>query len=786
MVELRALGAIDLRRDGTEIAAVLTQPKRLALLLYLDFARPHGFHRRDRLVAMLWPELDDSHARNALSKAIHHIRKELGESAIATRGDEVMLDPVYIRSDVRVLEAALANSDHMRAVQLYQGPLADGFFVEEAPEFERWLADQRDRIKNSVSEAAWSLAENAKQQGRISDATMFARSAVLLTRDDEPSIRRLMRFLESVGDRAGALRAYDEFAVWISGELDAVPSPDTDALRDTIKNSEKVHLTGENPTLSSPPAGTPTPQKPVTTAIPATPEKKERIHWAAVGVAAVALILFLAAYVFRPRSDASPQTSSTAAAIDPRRVSVMPFENHTGDHAYDSVGVMAMDWISQDIAASGLVSVVDPRSSAKAGAGLVISGSYDREGDHLSFKGQLSLASTGTISRVFKPVSAPFNQPTTAFDSVALQATGAIAEVTDARVSAFPRSGRNPPSYAAYREFVQGAEDFVHHKDSTAYLHFMRAYQIDTTFTTALLNAGASIYNRFSGADSVIALLKARRSSMTRFNQMWLDSYLAAKASDIQTAMQLEGELARQAPGSFFPLAYASAAVVQNRPRIALTTLLQVDPERGWMKDTFDYWYTRCNARHLLGDYEAELADSRLAVRQYPANFSVLSCQLRALASLGREQVIDSVLDAAAGMPEHDSWNVGSPYSVVAAEAEFHGYPRIAEKARRRTVEWVSALPAKELDEPDRRLFGPSWQLFYAGAWPELLKRARHFREKTPDDNFWITFEGIAAAHFGDRRTAMFADSVLQVIGKPGGDKRFGSQWVAFTLYHRA
>jgi hypothetical protein len=32
----------------------------------------------------------------------------------------------------------------------------------------------------------------------------------------------------------------------------------------------------------------------------------------------------------------------------------------------------------------------------------------------------------------------------------------------------------------------------------------------------------------------------------------------------------------------------------------------------------------------------------------------------------------------------------------------------------------------------------------------------------------------------------MFADSVLQVIGKPGGDKRFGSQWVAFTLYHRA
>jgi len=317
MVELRALGAIDLRRDGTELAAVLTQSKHLALVLFLDIARPHGFHRRDRLLAMLWPGLDDSHGRAALSKAIDHIRRELGESAIATRGDEVMLDPVYIRSDVRVLEAALANSDHMRAVQLYQGPLADGFFVDEAPEFERWLTDQRDRIENSVSEAAWFLAENAKREGNIDDATMFARSAVLLTRDDEPTIRRLMRFLESVGDRAGALRAYDEFAVWISGELDAVPSPDTDALRDTIRNSEKVHLTGENPTLSSSSDRTPANENPATPAIPVRAEKKERIHWAAVGVAAVALILFLAAYVFRPHSDASPQTRGSAVSHSP-------------------------------------------------------------------------------------------------------------------------------------------------------------------------------------------------------------------------------------------------------------------------------------------------------------------------------------------------------------------------------------------------------------------------------------------------------------------------------------
>ena len=304
MVELRALGPIDLRRDGTEITSVLTQPRRLALLLYLDCARPYGFHRRDRLIALLWPELDNADARDALSEEINHIRSELGENAIVTRGEDVMLDPVYIRSSVRVLDAAITNGDHMRVIQLFQGPLADGLVVEEAPEFEQWLKDERQRIRDAVADAAWSLAEKSKESGHIADATSFARSAVSLTRDDEESVRRLMAFLESVGDVDGALRAYDEFSVWISGETDAYPSPDTDALRDKIKNSEPVDFTP--PPAPAAPAevsgitpATPTkPEAPVTTAIPATPEKKERIHWAAVGVAAMALILLLAAYVF--------------------------------------------------------------------------------------------------------------------------------------------------------------------------------------------------------------------------------------------------------------------------------------------------------------------------------------------------------------------------------------------------------------------------------------------------------------------------------------------------------
>lgn len=72
------------------------------------------------------------------------------------------------------------------------------------------------------------------------------------------------------------------------------------------------------------------------------------------------------------------------------------------------------------------------------------------------------------------------------------------------------------------------------------------------------------------------------------------------------------------------------------------------------------------------------------------------------------------------------------------------------------------------------------------GAWPELAERIRGFRKAEPNSSFWIVYEGISAAHDGDRKVAMFADSVLQVIAKPGGDKRYGEMPLPLSLYHRA
>src|SRR3982751_2588480 len=101
MIELRTLGALELvSADGTPLDAVLLQPKRTALLCYLALKSPHGFCRRDTLLALFWPEQDAEQARHALRQSLYFLRRALGTGAIVARGDdELAISPAHLRRD---------------------------------------------------------------------------------------------------------------------------------------------------------------------------------------------------------------------------------------------------------------------------------------------------------------------------------------------------------------------------------------------------------------------------------------------------------------------------------------------------------------------------------------------------------------------------------------------------------------------------------------------------------------------------------------------------------------
>jgi len=84
MIDLRLLGAVEVRAShDNEGRPTLTQPKRVALLVYLALGEPAGLHSRDRLLALLWPEADEGSSRHSLRNALHAIRQALGDVSFA-------------------------------------------------------------------------------------------------------------------------------------------------------------------------------------------------------------------------------------------------------------------------------------------------------------------------------------------------------------------------------------------------------------------------------------------------------------------------------------------------------------------------------------------------------------------------------------------------------------------------------------------------------------------------------------------------------------------------------
>src|SRR3989454_5660726 len=177
MVELRLLGTVNLTTaDGCEARSLIGQPRRLALLAYLAAATPRGTQRRDRLLTLFWPELDQGRARAALRQALHVLREELGPRVLVSRGDEeVGLDFEEVRCDVAEFDRAVAAGRLTEALDLYRGELLEGGFVPGAPDFERWQDVERARLREAASDAAQALVEQAESGGDLAAAAIWAR-----------------------------------------------------------------------------------------------------------------------------------------------------------------------------------------------------------------------------------------------------------------------------------------------------------------------------------------------------------------------------------------------------------------------------------------------------------------------------------------------------------------------------------------------------------------------------------------------------------------------------------
>ena len=501
MIELSLLGLQALRdSNGRELGSLSAQPKRFALLAYLAIAGGNGFHRRDSLAAMFWPDLDQFAARRALRNTLYHLREALGDGVIVTRGDDaVSVDPARLTCDVTRLGDAVAAGRYEEAVERFSGELLAGIHFANAGEaFEEWLSHERLNVTALVMRALDALVAREHGAGNHLMAARWAQRACALAPGDEGWLRRAMALLDEGGDTGGALRLYETSSHHLATEFDATPSAETEALAARIRDGGRKPLAPPDPAPPSSSGSARAEEHEADTPMPARAARPRRVAaWmAALGAVAVLALVVRAASAKHQRN------------VTPRsRVLVAVFENRTGDARLQSLGRMTQDWLAQGILRTQLVDVVDPRAvfvqgqadvpvdpvtlAHRTGAAMVISGSYYRTGDTLFVQAALTDARSGRIVRVVGPILSSIRAPVAALDELRSRVMTALAAAVDVHALQ-DLGGGEPPPFDAYRDYVEGWDAFWHGDGPRAKALFLRAARRDTVFTAAALSAASA------------------------------------------------------------------------------------------------------------------------------------------------------------------------------------------------------------------------------------------------------------------------------------------------------
>ena len=432
----RLLGGASLERaDGTLLVGRAAQRHRIALLTLLACSPGSGLSR-DKLIALLWPESGTERARNLLNVSVYELRKALGDDAILSVGDELRLNGEVVASDIAEFTSALEREDHAAAVALYRGPFLDGFFVDDAPELERWTERERTRLADVYGHALEALAGSARLRRDFRGAAeWWGRRAAHDPYDSRVALE-LMQALDAAGHRAGALQHASIHERLLQQELGMPAAPAVRALAERMRAEPVAGPKLAAPAVAAPaavapafvtaplgtpetvpaadepfhshdaasaPQPTPAPQPASASPTPSKASSRSRRPLRVTSLALIAAVIVGIAVVV-----GLVWTLRTVAPVPERSVAVLPFVNMSprGDDEYFSAGIT--EEIITQLSAVPTLKVISRTSAMRykgstkslrqiateLGVAHVLEGSVRREGDKVRITAQLIDAGT--------------------------------------------------------------------------------------------------------------------------------------------------------------------------------------------------------------------------------------------------------------------------------------------------------------------------------------------------------------------------------------------------------
>ena len=248
---LALLGTPEIRHAGQ----LLTFPTRKAAALLMYLAVEAGWHSREKIATLFWPESDAARSRSTLRRTRAFLRQTLNETTEPVDRPHLLVERDRLgfnfasdfALDLRVLgsiplparSAADGSADllpHLKsAADSYRGDFLEGFSLSDAPAFDDWVSVQREAWHRRMGLVYARLSQLQSDAGQVAAAIGTAARWVVHDPFDEAAHRCLMQLHFAAGDRAAALRAYDHCQAVLAAELEAAPAPETQALADHIR-----------------------------------------------------------------------------------------------------------------------------------------------------------------------------------------------------------------------------------------------------------------------------------------------------------------------------------------------------------------------------------------------------------------------------------------------------------------------------------------------------------------------------------------------------------------------
>jgi TolB-like protein/DNA-binding SARP family transcriptional activator/Tfp pilus assembly protein PilF len=326
---------------GDAVKEVAVQRRRIALLAILAVAEDRGVSR-DKILGLLWPEHDTERARNLLNVAVYALRKALGDEAIISDSDGLRLNSRVVQSDIAAFEEAVNRDDAVEAVALHTAPFLDGFFIADAPGFERWVERERDRLGRLYCGLTETMAEQSEREGDFDRSAEWWKRRSAYDPYDSRVTLRLIHALDASGNTASALQQAQLHERVLKQDFGVEPSADLKTAIEALRNRRDV--TRENgvvrPETAQPPLRTYTeaqgqssvpatagPSLKTTEELLRTPHSNRQLRKTTMWFSALLVIAAAGGLAFASARNKKESPASPPAQPPARSIAVLPFTN---------------------------------------------------------------------------------------------------------------------------------------------------------------------------------------------------------------------------------------------------------------------------------------------------------------------------------------------------------------------------------------------------------------------------------------------------------------------------